>query len=108
MEEFIDVDMGDCSEDKIVFILMRMEQLIREYDVYFYIGLNGIVVFNVLFDFVVKKVVIMNYWKGEKNLKLKINKKFEVYFKCLNVIFFQLCEDIGFLRCGLFRKLILE
>ena len=71
VEESNDADMEDCSEDKTVFILMRMEQLTRERDVQFYTGLNGTVAFNTLFDLVVKKAAIMNYWKVEKKFKVR-------------------------------------
>lgn len=76
-----DTHMEDCREDKTVFISMRMQQLTREHNVDFYTGLNGTAAFNVLFDLVVKKVAIVNYWKGEKiqsknqmkNLKLTLS-----------------------------------
>ena len=108
MEESNDADMEDCSEDKTVYIPMRMEQLTREHDVHFYTGLNGTVAFNALFDLVVKKAAIMNYWKGEKNSKSKTNEKFEAYSKRLNVILSQPCEDTGSLRRGPPRKLTLQ
>lgn len=54
--------MEDCSEEKTVFIPMRMEQLTREHDVHFYTG-----------------------------LKVKANEKFEAYLKRLNVILSQPC-----------------
>ena len=100
--------MEDCSEDKTVFILMRMEQLTGERDVQFYTGLNETVAFDTLFDPVVKKAAIMNYWKGEKNSKSETNEKFEAYSKRLNVILSQPCEDTGSLRRGPPRKLTLE
>ena len=108
MEESNDADMEDCSEDKTVFIPMRMEQLTREHDVHFYTGLNGTAAFNALFDLIVKKAAIMNYWKGEKNSKSKTNEKFEAYSKRLNVILSQPCGDTGSLRRGPPRKLTLE
>ena len=108
MEESKDADMEDCSEDKTVFIPMRIEQLTREHDVHFNTGLNGTAAFNALFDLVGKKAAIMNYWKGEKNSKSKTNEKFEAYSKRLNVILSQPCEDTGSLRRGPPRKLTLE
>ena len=48
IEESNDADMEDCSEDKTVFIPMRMEQLTRERDVHFYTGLNGTAAFKVV------------------------------------------------------------
>ena len=69
--------MEDCSEDKTVFILMRMEQLTGERDVQFYTGLNETVAFDTLFDLVVKKAAIMNYWKDEK--KFKVRNKWKIW-----------------------------
>ena len=51
MEESNDTE--DSSEDKTVFIPMRMEQLTREHDLHFYTGLNGTAAFKTLFDLVV-------------------------------------------------------
>lgn len=57
MEESDDADMENGSEDKTVFIPMRMEQLFykRTVDVHFYTCLNGTAAFDALFDLVVKK-----------------------------------------------------
>ena len=70
--------------------------------------MNGTAAFNALFDLVVKKAALMNYWKGEKNSKSKTNEKFEAYSKRLNVILSQRCEDNGSSRRGPPRKLTLK
>ena len=64
-----DADMDVASSAKTEVSLpvpLQLEQLTREFDVRFYIGLTSTESFKCVFDYLLPKAMNMQYWRGPK------------------------------------------
>ena len=74
--EMSEADYSSSSEnDPSVTVPMRFEQITRESDVKFFTGLPSTEAFRCLFDYLLPKAKIMQYWRGAKQTKKEQRKE---------------------------------